>query len=375
MKITEIKTKIYNASVYSNWIFVFIETDIGLTGLGEATLDGFEENVVNTIRDIKALLIGEDIIENYSPPFIDRSNIINAAVFSGIDMAIWDLKGKYYNKPISLMLNDLAREQLEVYATFNRALKSREIEDYEKIAFEIVSKGYKGIKCAPFDGVSPGEIKENEKFISRGLERIKHIRAVIGDSVKLKVDCHWRFDYFGVQNLLTKLEPFNLYWLEAPISENNPHHMKLLRSKMNMLLAGGEMQTLKNEYSMLLQGDALDVYMPDIKFIGGISGFWDVGRFIEQFNCFISPHNMSGPVASAASIQLASALESFLVLEMHIRESEWSEYVSNFNCKLIEGKIQVSKKPGLGIELDMKEIEQHPYKKAEFLRNNMLGVK
>lgn len=373
MKIRDIKTKIYNASIYSNWIFVFIETDIGLTGIGEATLDGREKNVVKLIDELKKYWIGIDIISNFKLPEIDMTDITFAAAYSGIDMAIWDLKGKFYRKPIRFLLSDRCKTQIETYATFNRALVSRNLEDYERIAYEIVCKGYKGIKCAPFDGVMPGKASSNEKFIDRGIERISHIRKVIGDKIKLKVDCHWRFDYEGAIHLLDKLQFYNLYWLEAPIAENNPEKMKLLRKSMNIMLAGAEMQSLKHDYLILLQNEALDIYMPDIKFVGGVSGFWEISKIIEKHNRFISPHNMSGPVASAASIQVASALNKFLVLEMHINESSWSDDVSDLNSNLTEGNIQLSEKVGLGIELDMKEIEKHPYREAVFLRDNILG--
>jgi galactonate dehydratase len=374
MIITDIECKIMNISKYSNWVFIFIQTDVGMVGLGEASIDGKELEVQDYIHNIKKHYIGQDLIKNQLHELILPMNMAEAAALSGIDIALWDLKGKFYQKPIYELLGNTFQTNLKMYATFNRSLKERTIEEFVRVSKGLVERGFLGIKCAPFDNVHWQSINDlSHTHLNMGIKRVEAIRDAIGSHIELRVDNHWRFDYKGAVTVAKTLEPLDLYWFEAPVSEKSGAEVARVRNSINQPIAGAEMQWNMDQIGTLFEHDALDIYMFDIKYIGGISGIIRANSEVLKINRKIAPHNMTGPVSTAASMHVCASFSNFDSLEFHLEETTYIEHLSNLKLKLSDGKVRVPKGSGLGIELDMNVIDQHPYQPTIAFRPNMLG--
>ncbi len=375
MEITNLYCKIMNISKYSNWIFLFMETDSGLTGYGEATLDGFELQVEQMIEALKSNYIGKNPVEDnltYNGKF---KNLIEASVYSGIDMCIWDLKGKYCNKPVYELLGELKNQDVKMYATYNRALKTRTIDEFAEVSKLMIKRGFTGIKCAPFDDYTwQTASEESEKYLIRGVDRFKAIRKAVGNDIEIRVDNHWRFDYETSIRVADMLRIYNPYWFEAPVSEKDGKLVSSVKNSIGLKVSGAEMQYSIESLATLFENDALDVYMFDIKYIGGITGMLKANRWVLKLNRKLSPHNMTGPIATSASLHVCAVIDNLDSLEYHLEENPIIEKLSNLDMSLKDGKMRVPTKPGLGVELDMRIIKENPYKPTISFRANMHGA-
>ncbi len=372
MKITKIETKIVNISSYSNWIFVLVTTDKGILGLGESTLDGHEADVVKTIEAFSHQLVGQDPLMDIIP-WQEKTSLVHNAALSGLDIALWDIRGKYQDKPVYALLSDHPTLEIPMYVTFNRVLKQREPDAFYEIASHFVKKaGYCAIKCAPFDGYT-SDGNNDPALLEAGIQRVAAMRDAIGPDIKLMVDCHWRFDLKDAVRTADQIREHNIFWFEAPVSENDPTLLSSVREKTKLRIAGFEMQTALSEAQSFLETGALDVYMPDIKYIGGITKMIEISRMIKAFGQSISPHNMTGPVATLASMHTSAAFNHLVHLEYHVDEAPYIPALSDFRINLSDGKHTLSDAPGLGVQLNLTEIDKHPYQPTVSFRQNMLG--
>ena len=277
MQITAIRAEVVHASVYSNYVFVIAETDEGVMGFGDATLDGLEFEVVAAVKNLGSKLIGKNVLDDDCSISGDGGGLITAAAASGIDIAMWDLKGKALNVPIYKLLGGAKRKAIPVYASFNRAIRDRTPEGFGAFAKELVQQGNKALKCHPFDGVSwRTPLEDQKKLVDLGCQRFIAMREAVGDDIAIGVDAHWRFDLKTALYVADKLRPYNPFWLETPIPEKKPELLRKFREESGLLIAGGEMQTGAEAMLPLLQEQCMDVYMPDIRYVGGITGMMKV---------------------------------------------------------------------------------------------------
>jgi galactonate dehydratase len=373
MKITNIRAEIINVSIYSNWIFVIAETDDGYQGFGEATLDGFEYEVLQTIDNLSSQIIGKDVLKDKLYPENRSGGMITAAATSGIDMAMWDLKGKALNVPVYQLLGGAIRNKIPVYSSFNRSILDRSPEGFAEMAKKLVDEGNRGLKCAPFDLVSWRNPVNQKKLVDQGIARFAAMREAVGDDIEIAVDVHWRMDMATSRYVVEQLKAYNPFWLETPIPEHKPNLIHQLKIDSGLRIAGCEMQPGAEECLSLIEHDSLDVYMPDVRYIGGITGLLKTSALLETYDLLISPHNMSGPISTAASMQVAAGMKNLLNMEYHIDEADWLSELSDHTFNVENGFFNLPDGPGLGVNLNLAIFRDHPYKKAQKLRKNMLG--
>lgn len=375
MRITKIYAEVVNASIYSNYVFVIAETDEGVVGFGDATLDGLEFEVVAAVKNLGSKLIGKDVLADHLEVSGDGGGLITAAAASGIDIAMWDLKGKALNVPIYQLLGGARRKEIPVYASFNRAIKDRTPEGFGKFAKELVQHGNRALKCHPFDGVSWKTPLENQKkLVDTGCERFIAMREAVGDDIAIGADAHWRFDMRTAMYVAERLRPYNPFWIETPIPEKKPELLHEFRMKCGTLVAGAEMQTGAEAVLPLLKNQSLDVYMPDIRYVGGITGMMKMNSLLETYDVLVSPHNMCSVITCASSLHVSAVMKNFMHLEYHPAEAPWLREFSDKYWDVQDGKFIVPEGPGLGVNLDLNMLKEHPYKKAQPLRLNMLGA-
>lgn len=373
MRIKDVVVKIVNVSIYTNWIIVILHTDEGVCGYGDATLDTMEFKVKQAIEAIAERIIGKNVLDCSVELADNADGMVGAAAVSGLNIALWDLKAKAVGLPIYQLLGGLQHRRVPTYVSFNRSLKGRTPDDFSKMVETLMAGGDRAFKCAPFDEYFWREPIGSETLLSRGFERVKAIRETIGNEAELSVDCHWRFEYSTALKVAEALQAYRLFWIEAPLPETDAAQLSRLRHAIHQRIAGCEMQTSLSQYLPMLEQKALDVYMSDVKYIGGISGLKRAASLVETFDCQFSPHNMTSPISTAATLHVMASEHNILTMEHHCEESGVVSELFDTSFTHADGCFIVSDEPGLGITFDEKKADSFPYRKPQPLRKNMLG--
>lgn len=374
MKIAQVEPLILNVSEKTNWFFIRVTAENGMAGLGEATLNGWEAAQLTVVETLKAALKGKSADEvtpllqvyPHSP-----GGLVASSVASAIEQAVTDLRARLAGVPVHQLLGGKnARKAVRVYANINRGARDRTPDGIARSARNAVAAGYGAVKIAPFDGVYPAhpDAAENKRLIQLGIDRIYAIREAVGPDIDIMVDCHWRFDETGTQQLIHDLRAAKLYWLECPVTENPDGFAAIKRIheetvRQNMKLAGAERQVAAAGFKPFVADGLLDVVMPDIKYAGGYGEMLDIAALCATHKVGFSPHNPSGPVCNMASLQVCAIAPAFLVMEYQLAESPlYFEVAGGYQPKLVNGCFAVPESPGIGIELDDAVLRAHPYR-------------
>ena len=369
MKVTSIETFVVDVTKRGNWIFVRLNTDEGITGIGEASHGGNDSHTLNTIRETEPVVVGQSPFSIQA--FISRchredgSHLFHTAI-SSIEHALWDIVGKKLNTPVYNLLGGRCRDKIRLYANINRATWDRSASDFARNAQAAVAEGFTAIKCAPFDGVSYKELartngnsSEMRQAIATGIERIRQVRRAIGDSIDLLVDCHCRFTPSVAVQVTQELADVNLFWFEAPIPSREFDALARVKDAAPMPIAFGETLRTKPLFREALAKEAADILMPDVKHTGGILELKKIAALAESAGIPLAPHNPSGPVATAASVACVTGVPNFLILEYAWGEVPWRGELIIEPETIKDGYIDVSSKPGLGIELNDDVVSKH----------------
>jgi galactonate dehydratase len=374
MKITKIETLVCNARM-RNWVFVKVVTDQpGLYGWGEATLEWHTRAVVGAVEDIAQLLIGEDPtrVEHlwqmmYRQHFWHGNGIIRATAISGIDLALWDIVGKVHGVPCHKLWGGPVRDYIRMYCH----LGGGKMEDFYEtdpsdarrfgeLAAQAVADGFTAFKSmavpwtAPIEGLRPVQYAE---------ACVRAMREAVGDGIDIMVDCHARpSPRMGI--LFAKaLEPYGLYWFEEPCWPETIDDLANVQRAVATPIATGERLISQHSFRELFEKRACSIIQPDITHVGGLSEARRVAAMAEAYRVAMAPHNPQGPVSTAASLELGFATPSYIICEAVHSDVPWrSEIVSEgFTVEKKGRLVRPSSRPGLGIEINEKEVAKHPF--------------
>ena len=362
MKIVDVRTVIVDGG-WRNWVFVILDTDEGLTGYGECTLEGRELAVVGVVQDFRRHLVGEDpdnirrLARQLGRHGYWESGPVISSGVGGIEMALWDLLGKSLGVPVASLLGGPVREQVEVYsnAWYFGAESSQE---FAKCALETVALGYRGLKFDPFELV---EFSISDLVLGRSIERIEAVRDAVGDDIALMIEGHGRFGVESALRVAKRLAPFGVRFFEEPTPPGDDTAMaQVARASLVPIAAGERAYDLRDCQRLIKAG--ISVLQPDVIHLGGISRTLAAAELCEAASVSFAPHNASGPVATAATLQLASVAPTLLMQEMFAPlDTEWKDRVAVPPVEIRDGYVRPLKGPGLGISLDNEEIAKHPY--------------
>lgn len=371
MKIQTLTPFAVNVSEKTNWFFLKIETDEGLTGWGEATLSGgWEENQILNVKrlsqQIKGLTIDAALPQLAVYPHAVGGLVWNS-ILSAAEMALMDIKARAAGVPIHRLFGAPLRDSIRVYGNINRATTDRSPAGFAALARDRMAQGYTAFKLAPFDGVYWADMDDaavREKY-RHALDCIFAVRDAVGPDAGVLIDCHWRFDEASGLQLLRDLAPVKLFWAECVTSERAEHHAVLSRvhraaQEMGVLLAGAERQVGVLGFEALVSGKLLDVVMPDIKYTGGYSGMLAVAQRAQECGVKFSPHNPTGPVCNLGSLHACALAPNFLILERQSEGTVYDEIVAGDHPRLINGSYAVPTAPGLGITLNEEAMRARP---------------
>lgn len=358
LKIKSIKIEIIPVNHRGNWVFVIVQTEDGTIGIGEASHGRDDERVEQIIKNLEPDLIGFNVfdIESYRRRFFrDSEGHIHHTVISAIEHALWDIVGKTLDVPCHQLLGGKCRSKIRLYANINRATIDRTPTGFAQNAEKAVDEGFTAIKCAPFDGVSVSEISKNSlnTAIRQGIDRIREIRETIGQDIDLMVDCHSRFNPGLIVQTTKELDDLNLFWIEDPIPLVDLDAVAHVSQVTSMPIATGEKLRTLEDFDRLLKDGKVDYILPDVKHVGGLLGLKKIAIIAETTNVKITPHNPSGPVATAASVQCMATIPNFGILEYAWGEVDWRRTMVDPQETIIDGFIDVPNIPGLGISLSL----------------------
>lgn len=363
MKITDIKC--FTVDCFrTNWVFVKVYTDEGIDGIGEATLEYKEKALLGAVEHIKEYLAGRnplDIEKHWHDIYRDaywRGGPVLMSALSAVEMALWDILGKYLNVPVYQLLGGKINEKVRIYVNgwFAGAKTPKEFGEKAKIA---VQKGVTAMKWDPF-GKSYLDISNQDLNIA--IECIGAVREAVGNDVDLLIEGHGRFNIPTGIKIAKELEQFQPMFFEEPVPPDNLDALKAVKDKSPVAIAAGERLYTRWDYKHMFDKMAADYIQPDISHAGGIMELKKIAAAAECRYIPFAPHNPSGPVANAATLQLAACCPNFSILEIMYSDVEWRKDVTNESLEYKNGYIAIPDKPGLGIEINEEACLKHPYK-------------
>jgi len=351
------------------WLFVKLHTSNGLTGIGEAS-DAF--GFANTTRDNAATMQAElnafyELLKNQSPFSIQAfrmqgraraaRGLVSATAFSALEQCLWDLAGQLLDVPVYELFGGKVRDSVPLYANINRATNPRSPAGFAESARRAYADGFRAMKAAPFDNYPVnGSKADQEAHIAGGVEALFAMREAVGNQVALMVDCHSFFSISQAVSVAEQLEPVNLTWYEEPVPPDHVDSTITIKEGIVQPMAGGELLFGLEGFRPLIQRQAFDVIMPDVKHCGGLQEMLHIGALAETENIQVAPHNPSGPVSTAAGVQVAAAMPNCNYLELQYGEVDWRSGVLVPGESFVDGRISVPDAPGLGVRLDEQVI-------------------
>jgi galactonate dehydratase len=335
IKITKLETFILRNS----WVFVKISTDAGITGWGEMLKDKSKTCAAGA-HQVESYLLGKDprqVIHHWQAIYrhaFYRGGAVLTAIVSGIDQALWDIKGKALGVPVYELLGGPTREKIRVYGSTQDVTQGRA----------------KACKVSPrAEGRAAYKYVESPAFVQKVAKDFAALREKLGPEVDIAIDFHGAVQPQTALLLIKALEPYQPFFYEEPVQCQNVDVLADLAHKTHIPIATGERVFTKWGFREILEKKAASILQPDVCYAGGITELRLIAGMAEAYYVPIAPHNPQGPCSLAASCQIAAAIPNFLIQE---RGTSTHENLLKVPFKVENGYLPLPKGPGLGIELD-----------------------
>ena len=353
MKITRVSTFL----VRPRWCFVEIETDEGLSGWGEAVLEGHASTVSACVEEMSGYLLGNDPmrIEDiwstiYRAGFYRGGGVLMSAI-SGIDQALWDIKGKFFNAPVYQLMGGTCRDRVRVYSWIG----GDRPHDVAQAALEKKNAGFTAIKMNATEELQMIDSYEKIDFV---LERVAAIRESCGKYFGIAIDFHGRVHKPMAKVLAKKLEEFDPMFIEEPVLCENMELFPEIAAACNIPIATGERLFSRFDFKRLLQIGGVDIIQPDLSHAGGITEVKKIGAMAEAYDVALAPHCPLGPIALAACLQVDATSYNGIIQEqsmgIHYNVGKSVlDYVHNkADFEFVDGYVKLPVLPGLGVDVD-----------------------
>ena len=369
MKITRVDTYIAG-NHWKNWVFAKVSTDEGLHGIGEGTLNYFGKTVEAAINELSPLILGMDPfqVEIISQKLIrdvySEGAQVHMCAVSAIEIACWDIIGKACRQPVYNLWGGRCHQKLRAYANgWYRG--PRTPESFAEKAAMVASRGYTAMKFDPFG--------DNWRTMSRyefdlTLDIIRAVRSAVGPSVDLLIEGHCRFNTSTAIQFSEAMADQRPMWFEEPVPHTNIPAMIEVARRSPVPIATGESLSSKQQFAELLQHNVVTILQPEPLNLGGLFATRKICDMVDAHFGMIAPHSAQGPVCSAACVQLNASLPNFLIHEIFDEFNDpWEKQIVTNGVEVVNGFIEVSERPGLGIDLNIDEVLKHPYQQENYL--------
>lgn len=384
MKITDIRVWVTRVPVPGlvprSWVFIEIDTDEGITGIGEASSSGgggsiVVGNIIKFLRngsdlgDFRESLIGEnpEDIERIWHKLFRRFTGgggwggFVTTVLSGIDIALWDIKGKALGKPIYNLLGGAFRDRILLYTH----VRTPDPEQAAEHAKELVAQGFTAMKTDPY----MPEMRQHHRRYTSGTisakgaalaeDKIAAIRDAVGPNIEVMIDAHGNFNVPTAIKLIRRMEPYDLTWFEEPVQPESYDALRQVRESVNTPICVGERLYTRFGFAPILKDRLADYIMPDIVWTGGISEVRKIANLAEIYHIPVTPHDANGPINILAGAHAMMSVPNFYRLEMV------SSWISSYNScidpplDIRNGCIHLNDRPGLGVDLNLDFIKSN----------------
>lgn len=375
MKITAISTIVVNARM-RNWVFVKMQTDAGITGWGEASLEWKTRGVVGCVADLAPLVVGLDPrrIEHlyqtmYRHSFF-RMGVVGMSALSGIEQACWDIFGKSVGVPVYQLLGGAVRDTVRVYdhlggGDMDAIYLDVQPERMAEHARSCVDAGFSAVKALvvpvsqPLDGLVP--VRAAERCMAA-------IRSAVGDDVDILVDLHGRTTPAMAIQFAAALAPYRPFFFEEPCPPENVDGMAHVARAITIPVATGERLVTRFGFRELLEKGACAVIQPDLCHCGGLWEARKIAAMAEAYFVAVAPHNPLGPIATAVNTHFGFATPNFLIQEAVRADVPWRDEVVIGAVAPVRGLHAPPTGPGLGVEIDEAVAARYPFRQEVLMQ-------
>jgi len=345
------------------WLFLKIETDEGITGWGEPVIEGKATTVKAAVDELMEYLIGKDPmhIEDhwnvmYRAGFYRGGPILMSAI-AGIDQALWDIKGKFYNAPIYQLLGGKARDSIKVYSWIGGDRPA----EVGLAAQKMVEQGFLAVKMNATEEL---EYVDSYSKIDQAVKRISAVRDAVGADVGIGIDFHGRVHKPMAKILAKELEPYHPMFIEEPVLPENNEALREIANHVSIPIATGERMFSKWQFKTLLKEGYADIIQPDVSHAGGITECKKIISMAEAFDVAAAPHCPLGPIALAACLQVDATCHNAFIQEQSLgihynQVSDLLDYLTDKTVfKYEAGYVKIPDKPGLGINVNEDHVRE-----------------
>lgn len=368
MKVTKVRTHLVDSG-FKTLVFVEVETDEGIIGIGEATIGNKPQTAVAVVEELGQYLIGQDprrIEYHWQAMRINAfsgGTVIDTGI-SSLEIAMWDILGKSLNAPVYQLLGGACRDRIRVYASGWWPMDDARPETIATRAAELVESGFTALKLVchgPYGShvVGPSVLRD-------AVAQVRAVRKAVGEDVEILIDMHGRMQPEDAVYFAKAVEEFRPGWLEEPVLPGDLDALKMVQASTSTAIATGERLHTKYEFHDLIAHRACGIIQPDVLHAGGILETKKIAAMAEARYMTIAPHNAAGPVATAASMHLAACTPNCLILELWDPFLPWPQDLIKQPVKLENGYLPLPKGPGLGVELNHAGMSKHPAKQRDY---------
>ena len=369
MKITRVRPLVMGTP-WRNLTFLLVETDEGLTGVGEVRMINNTDALLGYLTEAAPRhVIGQDpfnreiIVDSMRRNDYSRAGEVAMSGISLIEMACWDIVGKALNQPVYRLMGGAVRQKIKAYANGWYTVE-RTPEQFAKAAKAVVARGYDAAKLDPF-GAGFYELDRKERM--RSISLVEAVRDAVGPDFDIFVEMHGRFSPAVAIGIAKDLEPFRPGWFEEPVPPENLAALKKVANAIHSPIATGERIHSRTECRELFELQVCDIVQIDLSHFGGISEARKLAAWAESYYMLMAPHNVCGPVATAANLHLAACTPNFKIQE-HFNDfaDAWVKGAVVQYPEVVDGYFSLPETPGLGVILNEDFVAAHPRENIHF---------
>jgi galactonate dehydratase len=371
-KVRITNVKVFGVSVTPTsdrpYVFVKIETNEGVAGWGEATLEGKAGAAMACVNDFKDFLIGSDPMQvehHWQSMYVHsfyRGGPVMMSAISGIDQALWDIRGKILGLPVYKLLGGPI-DPRGVRGYYHAQAGSREqlIKLRESAEKDGVTAFKAGLPASTYEWI------DTHAKIDRAIKQLQMIREALGPDIDIACDFHAKTSPSVASIIVKEIEPLNLLFVEELCPPENVKALARISKRSTTPIATGERLCASYNFRDLIENGVVDILQPDCSHVGGITALWKVGAMAAASGISMAPHNCEGPIGGLASINTDAAMPNFLVQEVcsgvqpGLNEKVWEEWLGFPAQRMVNGRYPLSDKPGLGFDLTEEALKKYPF--------------
>jgi galactonate dehydratase len=363
--VTSVRTTVVGTP-WRELTFVELETDAGLTGVGEVRMVNKTETLLACVRELSArYVVGSDPFDverlawNVEWAEYGRAGEVSQSALAAFEVACWDLNGQALGVPVWKLLGGRFRDRVPAYGN-GWYQAERDPATIATLARAAIGRGYRGLKLDPF-GAAASELDAPERRRSAAI--VEAVREAVGPDVQLMIEMHGRFTPATAIRMAAMLEPYDPEWIEEPVPPYNPTALRTVRAATRLPVATGERVHTVAEFHELIVGGLVDVVQADLTHIGGFLAMKRLAGWADAYHLVVAPHNVCGPVGTAANLHFAVCTPNYKVLE------HFNDFADPWVRELVDhaptvdgadGCFALPERPGLGVRLDHDACAEHP---------------